>query len=138
MTGAIVEHANPIRGEAPVKIGAIDFRIAVTFSGLARLSQALGAKTIDEIYARLLGFEPKAVACAVRCLIVVDDADQLDTLVAKILGDDNISIADQASWREAVEIALAGHIEAGRIRRDERMANDIASDAVLGKPVSPS
>ncbi|WDZ75450.1 hypothetical protein PWG15_12570 [Ensifer adhaerens] len=133
-----METANPIRGEASVKIGAIDFRIAVTFSGLARLSQALGAKTIDEIYARLLGFEPKAVACAVRCLIVVDDADQLDALVAKILDDSNISIADQASWRDAVEVALAGHIEAGRIRRDERTANDIASDAVLGKPVSPS
>ena len=130
--------ANPIRGEAPVKIGAIDFRIAVTFSGLARLSQALGAKTIDEIYARLLGFEPKAVACAVRCLIVVDDADQLDGLVAKILDDGNISVADQASWREAVEAALASHIEAGRIRRDEQTANQIAGDAVLGKPVSPS
>lgn len=133
-----METANPIRGEAPVKIGAIDFRIAITFSGLARVSQALGAKTIDEIYARLLGFEPKAVACAVRCLIVVDDADQLDRLVAKILDDNNISIADQASWRDAVEIALAGHIEAGRVRRDERTANDIASDAVLGKPISPS
>lgn len=133
-----MEFANPLRGEAPVKIGAIDFRIAVTFSGLARLSQALGAKTIDEIYARLLGFEPKAVACAVRCLIVVDDADQLDALVARILDDSNISIADQVNWRDAVETALAGHIEAGRIRRDEQTANDLASDAVLGKPVSPS
>lgn len=130
--------ANPIRGEAPVKIGAIDFRIAVTFSGLARLSQALGAKTIDEIYARLLGFEPKAVACAVRALIVADDGDQLDVLVAKILDDSNISIADQASWREAVEAALASHIEAGRIRRDEQTANQIAADAILGKPVSLS
>ncbi|WP_336171712.1 hypothetical protein [Ensifer sp. MJa1] len=133
-----MEHANPIRGEAPVKIGAIDFRIAVTFSGLARLSQALGAKTIDEVYARLLGFEPKTVACAVRALIVVDDADQLDTLVAKILDDGNISLADQANWREAVEAALAGHIAAGKIRRDEQTANDIAADALLGKPVSLS
>ncbi|MDT4840219.1 hypothetical protein FQZ97_740330 [compost metagenome] len=133
-----MEHANPIRGEAPVKIGAIDFRIAVTFSGLARLSQAIGARTIDEVYARLLGFEPKAVACAVRALIVVDDADQLDTLVAKILADDNISLADQANWREAVETALAGHVAAGKIRRDEQTANDIAADALLGKPVSLS
>ncbi|KSV64056.1 hypothetical protein N185_35400 [Sinorhizobium sp. GW3] len=133
-----MEHANPIRGEAPVKIGAIDFRIAVTFSGLARLSQAIGARTIDEVYARLLGFEPKAVACAVRALIVVDDADQLDTLVAKILADDNISLADQANWREAAETALAGHVAAGKIRRDEQTANDIAADALLGKPVSPS
>lgn len=133
-----MEHANPIRGEAPVKIGAIDFRIAVTFSGLARLSQAIGARTIDEVYARLLGFEPKAVACAVRALIVVDDADQLDTLVAKILADDNISLADQANWREAAETALAGHVAAGKIRRDEQTANDIAADALLGKPVSLS
>ncbi len=133
-----MEYANPIRGEAPVKIGAIHFRIAVTFSGLARLSQALGAKTIDEVYARLLGFEPKAVACAVRALIVVDDADQLDALVAKILDDSNISVADQANWREAVEAALASHIEAGRIRRDEQTASQIAADALLGKPVSPS
>ncbi|MCY1531579.1 hypothetical protein D9M68_668080 [compost metagenome] len=85
-----------------------------------------------------MGFEPKAVACAVRALIVVDDADQLDTLVAKILADDNISLADQANWREAVETALAGHVAAGKIRRDEQTANDIAADALLGKPVSLS
>ena len=50
--------ANPLRGEAEVRIGAIDFRIAVTFSGLARLSDAIGARTLDELYGRLLGFEP--------------------------------------------------------------------------------
>lgn len=78
------------------------------------------------------------MACAVRALIVVDDADQLDTLVARILDDGNISLADQANWREAAEAALAGHVAAGKIRRDERTANDIAADALLGKPVSPS
>ncbi|MDX0567806.1 hypothetical protein FB009_12446 [Sinorhizobium medicae] len=130
--------ANPLRGEAEVRIGSIDFRIAVTFSGLARLSDAIGARTLDELYGRLLGFEPKAVACAVRCLIVADDEDHISALSAKILDDGNISAADQLAWREAVEKALSAHIAAGTIRRDERTASQIAGDAVLGKPVSPS
>ncbi|RVJ68032.1 hypothetical protein [Sinorhizobium medicae] len=130
--------ANPLRGEAEVRIGSIDFRIAVTFSGLARLSDAIGARTLDELYGRLLGFEPKAVACAVRCLIVADDEDQISALSAKILDDGNISAADHLAWREAVEKALSAHIAAGTIRRDERTASQIAGDAVLGKPVSPS
>ncbi|MBP1873544.1 hypothetical protein J2Z19_003259 [Ensifer adhaerens] len=130
--------ANPIRGEAEVTIGAITFRIAVTFSGLARLSDALGTKTLDDLYTRVLGYEPKAVACAVRCLIVPDDGDQLSELVAKILDDSNISATDQFAWRDAVQRALVGHIEAGNSRRDDRTANQLSADAVLGKPVSPS
>lgn len=129
---------NAIRGEASVTIGAITFRIAVTFSGLARLSDALGTKTLDDLYTRILGFEPKAVACAVRCLIVPDDGDQLSELVAKILDDGNISATDQVAWRDAVQQALVGHIEAGNARRDERTAGQLSADAVLGKPVSLS
>ncbi|RVJ67652.1 hypothetical protein CN167_30490, partial [Sinorhizobium medicae] len=90
------------------------------------------------LYGRLLGFEPKAVACAVRCLIVADDEDQISALSAKILDDGNISAADQLAWRGAVEKALSAHIAAGTVRRDERTATQIAGDAVLGKPVSPS
>lgn len=94
-------------------------------------------RRLDELYGRLLGFEPKAVACAVRCLIVADDEDQISALSARILDDGNISAADQLAWREAVEKALSAHIAAGTMRRDERTASQIAGDAVLGKPVSP-
>lgn len=126
--------ANALRGEAAVTIGKVDFTIAVTFSGLARLSEALKAKALDEIYVRLLGFEPVAVSCAIRCLIVADDDDKAQALCAKILADDNISAADQAEWQSAVEKAFLSHIRAGQNVRDERDAAAIASDYVLGKP----
>ncbi len=130
--------ANPLRGEADVRIGAVDFRIAVTFAGLARLSQALGTQTLDELFVRLLGFEPKAVLCAIRCLTVADDDDQVSALSAKILGEDNISIADQVSWRNAVSLALQTHVEAGNRLRDQRSGFEMAEAAVLGNPASLS
>ncbi|SOC38981.1 hypothetical protein SAMN05892877_105360 [Rhizobium subbaraonis] len=130
--------ANTLRGEADAKIGAISFRIAITFDGLARLSTALKAQTMDEIYVRLLGFEPKAVACAIPCFIVEDDQDRISEISAKILSPDNISAADQAAWRKSIEQALSAHIEAGNLRRDERSAMDIANEALLGNRASPS
>lgn len=130
--------ANPLRGEADVRIGAVDFRIAVTFAGLARLSQALGTQTLDELFVRLLGFEPKAVLCAIRCLTVADDDDKVSALSAKILGEDNISIADQVSWRNAVSLALQTHVEAGNRLRDQRSGFEMAEAAVLGNPASLS
>lgn len=130
--------ANTLRGEADVQIGAIAFRIAITFDALARLSTALKAQTMDEIYVRLLGFEPKAVACAIPCLIIEDDQDRISEIAAKILSPGNISAADQAAWRTAVEQALSAHVEAGNLRRDERSAMDIANEALLGNRASPS
>lgn len=126
--------ANTLRGEAEIKIGKVDFTIAVTFAGLVRLSEAVKSKTLDELYIRLLGFEPFAVSCAVRCLIVADDDDKAHALSARILADDNISAADQDEWRDGVEKAFTSHIQAGRRVRDERDALTIATDAVLGKP----
>lgn len=130
--------ANPLRGEVDVRIGAIDFRIAVTFAGLARLSQALGTQTLDELFVRLVGFEPKAVLCAIRCLTVADDDDQVSALSAKILSDDNISVADQDGWRNAVELALNTHVAAGNRVRDQRSGHEIAETAVLGNRESLS
>jgi hypothetical protein len=130
--------ANPLRGEADVRIGAIDFRIAVTFAGLARLSQALGTQTLDELFVRLVGFEPKAVLCAIRCLTVAENDDQVWALSAKILNDANISVADQDSWRHAVELALNTHVEAGNHVRDQRQGHELAEVAVLGNRESLS
>jgi hypothetical protein len=44
---------------------------------------------------------PKAVAYAVRCLIVADDEDQISALSAA---------ADQLAWREAVEKTLSAQM----------------------------
>lgn len=132
------EPANPIRGEAEITIGRETFRIAVTFSGLVKLSQAAKVDTLDELHRRLLGFEPFTVACAIRALIMADDQDKASALSAKVLSDGNISMADQPSWRRGIETALLGHVEAGAIVRDERSSHQVAEDALLGERVSPS
>ncbi|MDX3929224.1 MAG: hypothetical protein QHC90_25910 [Shinella sp.] len=134
----MAEPANTLRGEADVRIGKIDFRIEVTFEKLIKLSQAIKARTMDEIYVRLLGFEPVAVACAVRTLIVEDDQDRASAVCARVLASDNISAADAEGWRGSIEAAFAGHIHAGEKHRDTRSAHEIAEEAVLGKPASPS
>lgn len=129
---------NSLRGEAEISMGLETFKVAVTFGGLARLSQATKAQTMDEIYRRILGFEPVMVACAIRCLIVADDDDKASALSARVLDDANISVADQESWRQGMEAAFLAHIEHGKRRRDERTAYDIAETSTLGEQVSPS
>lgn len=129
---------NVIRGEAEITIGRETFSIAVTFSGLARLSQAVKVDTIERLHERLLGFDPFTVACAIRSLIIADDQDMASALCARILSDDNISLADEKAWRRGIEKAILGHIKAGEMVRDERSAHELAEDAVLGEPASPS
>lgn len=130
--------SNTLRGEADVQIGSIQFRIAITFGGLARLSQALKAQTMDEIFVRLLGFEPFAVLCAIRCLAVAESDDDISALCTKVLGEGNISSADRSAWVEAIDAALNAHIDAGKQIRDSLAPSDIAERAVLGNPASLS
>jgi len=133
-----VAGANPIRGEAEITIGRVTFKVAVTFSGLTKLSQAAKVQTLEELYRKLVGFEPFTVACAVRALIVADDQDKASALSARILSDDNISMADRDSWRDGIEKAFLAHVDAGHVHRDERSAHEIAETAVLGEPQSLS
>ncbi len=132
------EAANPLRGEADVRVGSVDFRIAVTWSGLVRLSKAMNVDGFEVLYRRLVAFEPFAVSCAVRALIVADDEDKASGICARILADDNVSIADSEAWQAAIETAFTAHVRGGAARRDQRSAHEIVEDAVLGKPVGPS
>ncbi|TCT28859.1 hypothetical protein [Martelella mediterranea] len=125
--------ANPLRGEAVVTLGKQSVTLAVTFGGLMRLSQAIGAKTMDEIYQRLLGFEPFAVSCAIRCLAVAESDDQRSDLSTRILSEQNISAADQKSWRDGIEQALTAHIEKGRAVRESVSVSEEVEAAVTGK-----
>ncbi|AJY47040.1 hypothetical protein [Martelella endophytica] len=131
--------ANELRGEAAVTIGKEDFAVAVTFAGLMRLSQAIGARTMDEVYQRLLGFEPFAVSCAVRCLAVADDDEGRAEIAARVLSGTNISAADQADWRTGIEQALTAHIEAGnRVRKTASPLEDVEAAVTGKKPPSAS
>ena len=125
--------ANTLRGEAEVTLGNQSFTVAVTFGGLMRLSQAIGAKTMDEIYQRLLGFEPFAVSCAIRCLVVADDDDKRADIAARVLSEKNISAADQKSWRDGIEQALTAHIEKGQAVRETVSVSEEVEAAVTGK-----
>ncbi len=125
--------ANELRGEAAVTIGSESFVVAVTFAGLMRLSQAIGARTMDEIYQRLLGFEPFAVSCAIRCLAVADSDEGRAALAARVLSGKNISAADQANWRTGIEQALTAHIEAGNALRETSSTLEDVEAAVTGK-----
>ncbi|WP_176086965.1 hypothetical protein [Martelella sp. HB161492] len=130
--------ANPLRGEAAVTIGNKAFVVAVTFGGLMRLSQAIGARSMDEIYQRLLGFEPFAVSCAIRCLAVTETDEQAAELAAKVLSDKNISAADQSNWRKAIETALTAHIEAGNSLRETVSVFEQVEAAVAAKKDQPA
>ncbi|WP_292055017.1 MULTISPECIES: hypothetical protein [unclassified Martelella] len=130
--------ANELRGEAAVTIGKENIVVAVTFAGLMRLSQAIGARTMDEVYQRLLGFEPFAVSCAIRCLAVADDDEGRAEIAARVLSGKNISAADHASWRTGIEKALTAHIEAGNQLRQTSSPLEDVEAAVTGKKPQPA
>jgi hypothetical protein len=121
--------ANPIRGEAPLNIGGVDLVIAVEFGALARLSQAIRAESMEEIYRRLLGFEPFAVSCALLCLTVHPEGAAA-ALTLGAAASAKLSAADETAWRVAIEAALAGHIAAGQAARGEESETDRARRAV--------
>ena len=110
--------ANPLRGEAAVTIGGVDLVIAVEFAGLAKLSRAIRAQSMDEIYRRLLGFEPFAVSVALQCLTVHPDGVEKATELAAEASA-KVSAADQDAWRRAAEDAFTAHLDAGRRLRGE-------------------
>lgn len=129
--------ANTLRGEAPLRIGDVDLTIGIEFSALAKLSRALKAESLDEIYRRLLGFEPWAVSCALRCFVLhPDGASEASDLAARAVN--RLSAADEPAWHVAIETAMTGHIDAGRRLREERPLSDDVEDAVSGKPDSLS
>jgi hypothetical protein len=133
---------NPARGEVPVQIGNVHLGIAVTFAGLARLSRAAGAETMEALYKRLLGFDAWTVSAAIKVFSVDGDGEEAarERADAAIAG---LSAADEAAWRPAIETALSAHLEAGNKRRAELydLVADVeeALDAVTpGKSSKPT
>jgi hypothetical protein len=116
--------ANILRGEAPLRIGTTDIVIAVEFGRLAKLSRALACDSMDELYRRLLGFEPYTVACAIRILTIHADRDEADRLALAAI--QQLSSADQEAWRVAIEAALTAHLEKGRsVRESVPLVEDV-------------
>lgn len=132
--------ANPARGEADLKIGSVELTIAVTFAGLSRLSKMMGAQSMDEVYQRVLGFEPWAASCALRALAVHEDEAEAKRLALKAI--EELSTADETAFRQAVERAFLGHLEQGKITRGEKPLSEeiegAAADADEGEPASPA
>jgi hypothetical protein len=121
--------ANPLRGEADLNIGGVELVIAVEFGALAKLSRAIGAQSMDEIYRRLFGFEPFAVAVALQCLSVHPDGAQKAAELAAQAGA-RLTAADQDAWRKAAETAFTAHIDAGRQLRGEPTLAEQAAAAL--------
>lgn len=57
---------NAVRGEAEAKIGDMTLRMVVTMDSLARLSEATGRPSLNEMYQRLLGGEVATTRDAIR------------------------------------------------------------------------
>jgi len=123
---------NPLRGEAALTIGNVELTIAVEFGGLARLSKAIGATSMDEIYRRLVGFEPFAVATALHCLTVHEEGPaKAMELAARAV--DALSAADQSAFRTAIEAAFTSHVDAGRQLRGEPTLAELVAAAADAK-----
>ncbi|APO74270.1 hypothetical protein AM571_CH01435 [Rhizobium etli 8C-3] len=129
--------ANTLRGEAPLKIGSVDLIVVIEFGRLVSLSKAVGTDSLDELYRRLLGFEPWTVACALRCLVLHEDGPEKEAaLAAKAISE--LSVADEAAWQKAMNTAMLSHIEAGRKIRNDAPLFDQVETAVSGERASPS
>ena len=113
------------RGEFPLQIGNIHIGIAVTFSGLARLAQVAGTDTMSRLQQRLLGFDPHVVPLAIKLMSV--DADGPPAAVERADAALTVlSAADEDAWCYAITLALAHHVQAGKLKRDEDAPDMVA------------
>jgi hypothetical protein len=112
MTGA-----NTLRGEAPLRIGSVDLTIAIDFGSLVRFSEAARCQDVEQVYRRLVGFEPRAVALAIRLFSISEDGPE-EAQRRAIAAIQELTLADQDAWTVAIESALAGHIDKGKALRD--------------------
>jgi hypothetical protein len=136
--------ANPARGEVSLRVGGVPLTLAVTFGRLARLSRMAGTDDMATLCARLIGFEPWAVACAIKAL-AIDPAGPEAAEAAALRALGAISTADEPEWRDKILFALTAHMDAGKRKRgpvatlvDEvRAVEDalMAKAAAAGSPV---
>lgn len=109
---------NAAAGEVPLQIGSQKMAIAVTFRGLSRIAQATGIDSLDQLYRRLIGFEPHTVSVALMALSVDGgDRERAETRARVALGQ--LSAADETAFRVAISAALAAHLEHGQKVRGE-------------------
>lgn len=94
--------ANRERGEIPVRIGDEDLILAASLEGLARVSNEIGARSMRELYDRLVQSDPFAVSVALDCLVIKGDAEK---------AKDNWTMADMPSWIDAITQTLLMHVD---------------------------
>lgn len=123
---------NAARGEVALQIGDVHLAIAVTFSGLSQVSRMVSAATMAALYDRLLGFEPWVVACALPVFSVAD-GDEEEAKARAFAALKVLSAADEMAWREAMEVALAHHLEEGqRLRQPPPDLSEQVEEAMAG------
>lgn len=134
--------ANPERGEADLVIGGVALVVAVTFAGLAKLSKMVGVDDMDQLYRRLVGFEPWTASCALRVFAVHPDGPEKAEAVA-LNAVSKLSAADEKAFRTAITFALTAHVDAGRKARGEPPLDEQVREAAqgvetaLGEPQGP-
>lgn len=65
---------NEARGERALTVGGQELLLCCTLDGLARVSAAIQAQTLHELYTKILGGEPNAVRAAISCFCVEGDS----------------------------------------------------------------
>ena len=129
--------ANPARGEADLKIGSVSLTIAVTFAGLAKLSKMTDAQSLDEVYRRLIGFEPLMASCALK-VFAVDAEGPAEADRKAMRAIEQISAADEADFRAAFEHALTAHFDKGKMARGEKTLGEVVGEAFADAKSSDS
>ncbi|MGX5710492.1 hypothetical protein [Brucella lupini] len=93
---------NGARGEVGVTIGGVEIVLAATMKGLAAVSQELGCKSMNDLFARLSDAEINAAMVGLRHLTVQGDA------AAAI---ERLNLSHFASLSTAFQAALAHHFK---------------------------
>ncbi|MCA0027336.1 MULTISPECIES: hypothetical protein [unclassified Mesorhizobium] len=106
---------NPLRGEAPLRIGTVDVVIGIEFDRLAAYS---GVTFIDEMSAALqslVSFSPRHAKAALDCFVI--DGDAADAKAS-------LTAADAQAWRKAFTAAIAAHLaKAGERGKEQTPGN---------------
>lgn len=94
---------NPLRGEAKVRIGDVEIVMAATMERLEQLSTAIGAQTLQDLHARLIGTEIATTRAAIRILTLRGErnGEPMKAHQASIAALDALAINDMPALQGA-------------------------------------
>lgn len=99
---------NAARGEVLADAGGVEIVLCAEMERLAALSARLNCQSLQELYGRLIGSEPRATLAAVEILAVKGDAERARKALGALRGGPAMQAL--TTLAKSIAAALAAHM----------------------------